>query len=305
MKTYPNVSIDLIDNGPVPALPTFGFGSSETDLDVEQSGAIAPGANVIVYEAPNTDPGFADAFFTAASQNQAESVSASWGESETVIAAATAEGAETSEYIAAFDEAMLELAAQSQAAFVSAGDDAAYDAQDDAGTTNLSVDNPGDSPYVTSAGGTTLPWSATLTGTSSSGATLTASLDVTQQRAWAWDYLWQPVATVTGLPESQVAEDQDIVGVVGSGGGYSQVEPTPSYQQGVPGVGLFSDVQYLTPTGYTNAEGIPTTDLVELQPDAVGPTRLRQRSCRARPRGRRRSRDRLSRVLAVLLRRKW
>lgn len=257
MKTYPNVSIDLIDNGPVPALPTFGFGSSETDLDVEQSGAIAPGANVVVYEAPNTDPGFADAFFTAASQNQAESVSASWGESETVIAAATAEGAETSEYIAAFDEAMLELAAQSQATFVSAGDDAAYDAQDDAGTTNLSVDNPGDSPYVTSAGGTTLPWSATLTGTSSSGATLTASLDVTQQRAWAWDYLWQPVATVTGLPESQVAEDQDIVGVVGSGGGYSQVEPTPSYQQGVPGVGLFSDVQYLTPTGYSNAEGIP------------------------------------------------
>ncbi len=257
MKTYPNVSIDLIDNGPVPALPTFGFGSSETDLDVEQSGAIAPGANVVVYEAPNTDPGFADAFFTAASQNQAESVSASWGESETVIAAATAEGAETSEYIPAFDEAFLELAAQSQATFVSAGDDAAYDAQDDAGTTNLSVDSPGDSPYVTSSGGTTLPWSATLTGTSSTGKTLTATLNVTQQRAWGWDYLWQPVATVTGLPLSEVATDPNVVGVVGSGGGYSQVEPTPSYQQGVSGVGLFSDVQYLTPTDYSNAEGIP------------------------------------------------
>jgi subtilase family serine protease len=256
MKTYPNVSIQLVDNGPVPATPTFAAGSSETDLDVEQSGAIAPGSNIIVYTAPNTDPGFADAFFTAASQNTAASVSASWGESETVLAAATAQGAETSEYIPSFDEAFLELAAQSQATFVSAGDDAAYDAQGDAGTTNLSVDAPGDSPYVTSSGGTTMPWSATLSGTTSSGATVTAPVNVTQQRAWGWDYLWQPVATVTGLPESEVATDPNVVGVAGSGGGFSQVESTPSYQQGVPGVGSYSAVQYLTPTSYNNSEGI-------------------------------------------------
>ena len=55
------------------------------------------------------------------------------------------------------------MAAQGQADFVAAGDAAAYDASGDVGTTNLSVDNPGDSPYITSAGGTTLPWSATLT----------------------------------------------------------------------------------------------------------------------------------------------
>jgi hypothetical protein len=45
----------------------------ETDLDVEQSGGLAPDAKVIVYQAPNTDSGFADAFFDAASQNLAGS----------------------------------------------------------------------------------------------------------------------------------------------------------------------------------------------------------------------------------------
>ena len=82
-----------------------------------------------MYQAPNTDPGFADAFFTAASQNVAGSVSSSWGESETYLASAIAEGTETSAYIAAFDEAFLEFAAQGQAGFVSAGDSAAYDAE--------------------------------------------------------------------------------------------------------------------------------------------------------------------------------
>ncbi len=51
---------------PTPAKPTSTRG-------VEQSGGLAPGANVIVYQAPNSDPGFIDAFFSAASQNTADS----------------------------------------------------------------------------------------------------------------------------------------------------------------------------------------------------------------------------------------
>ena len=249
------VNVENIDGGP--GAPSANDGSGETDLDVEQSGGIAPGANVIVYQAPNTDPGFADAFFTAASQNIAGSVSSSWGESETYLAAAVANGAETSAYVAAFDEAFLELAAQGQATFVSAGDAAAYDASDDIGTTNLSVDTPGDSPYVTSSGGTTLPWSATLSGTVN-GQTVTANVNVPQQRAWGWDYLWQPFATVLGQPEATVAEDPTPpdIGVVGGGGGFSQDEPTPSYQQQIPGFGSYNGVQYLTPTGYNNANGV-------------------------------------------------
>jgi kumamolisin len=42
-----------IDGGP--GAPSDASGSSETTLDVEQAGGIAPGAKIIVYQAPNTD----------------------------------------------------------------------------------------------------------------------------------------------------------------------------------------------------------------------------------------------------------
>ena len=82
-----SLTVDNVDGGP--GAPSGASGSDETDLDIEQSGALAPGANVIDYQAPNTDYGFADAFFTAASQNLASDVSASWGESETILQAAS------------------------------------------------------------------------------------------------------------------------------------------------------------------------------------------------------------------------
>ena len=123
--------------------PSFEAGSTETDLDVEQSGAIAPGANVIVYQAPNTDYGFVDAFAQAASQNIASSYSASWGEAESLINVFTAAGAETTEYQASFDEIFEEMAMQGQTGFVSAGDAGAYDNSDELGTTDLNTDSPG------------------------------------------------------------------------------------------------------------------------------------------------------------------
>jgi len=243
-STGRSVTVDNIDGGP--GAPSDNAGSGETDLDVEQSGGVAPGANVIVYQAPNTDSGFADAFFTAASSNVASTISSSWGSSETIVKAAVAAGSETPAYLSAFDEAFLEMAAQGQSDFVSAGDAGAYDASADLGTTNLSVDTPGSSPYITSSGGTTLPWSATFS--SSVGS---ANVKVTQQRAWGWDYLWQPIATITGETLSQVAETT----VVGGGGGFSTDEPTPSYQFGVSGTQSYTGVPYLTPTGYTNVGG--------------------------------------------------
>src|SRR5258708_24596280 len=112
-------TVQNIDGGP--GTPSDIAGSGETDLDLEQSGALAPGANVIDYQAPNTDSGFADAFFTAASQNPASTVSASWGESETILAASILAHQEASTYLEAFNEAFLEMAAQGQSGFLSAG----------------------------------------------------------------------------------------------------------------------------------------------------------------------------------------
>jgi subtilase family serine protease len=246
-----SVTVVNIDGGP--GAPSDASGTGETDLDVEQSGGLAPDANVIVYQAPNTDYGFADAFFQAASQNIASSVSASWGESETYLQAAVAAGEETPAYEAAFDEAFLEMAAQGQSGFIASGYAGAYDASADVGSTNLSVDASGDSPFITAAGGTTLPWTGSLTSTD---GTVTVTVNVPAQRTWGWDYLWEPIATITSSSLAAAAESL----VVGSGGGFSAIEPTPSYQQGVPGTSRFSAVQYLTPTdyGFTYGPYLPT-----------------------------------------------
>ena len=52
------IRIVNVDGGP--GAPSDASGSIETTLDVEQSGGIAPGAKVIVYQAPNTNQGFVD-----------------------------------------------------------------------------------------------------------------------------------------------------------------------------------------------------------------------------------------------------
>jgi kumamolisin len=240
------VIVDNIDGGP--GAPSDKGGTGETDLDVEQSGGLAPGANVIVYQAPNTDNGFADAFFDAASQNIADSVSSSWGESETYIKWAVEDGIETPAYQAAFDEAFLEYAAQGQSGFIAAGDNGAYDATGDIGTTNLSVDSPGTSPYITDAGGTTNAWTGTVSNTA---GTVTASVSVAAQRAWSWDYLWAPLAKVGDESYTAAA----LANIAGGGGGYSVTEPRPSYQYDIPGIGKYAAVNDLTPTDYGTVTG--------------------------------------------------
>ena len=67
------------------------------------------------------------------------------------------------------------------------------------------------------------------------------------QRIWGWDYLWPGIAATTGVSLATAAEST----VVGSGGGFSQVYPTPLYQQLVSGTHNFHAVEYLTPTDYT------------------------------------------------------
>jgi kumamolisin len=246
IATKPNrITVDNVDGGP--GAPSEAAGSGESDLDVEQSGALAPNANIIVYQAPNTDYGFADAFFSAASQNTADTVSSSWGESETILEASIVSGEEAPAYQQAFDQVFLEMAAQRQSDFIAAGDAGAYDASDDIGTTNVSVDEPDDSPYVTCAGGTTL------------GGTITATVGdvnvkavIPAQRTWGWDWLWPDYAAFGYPSEASFAVTQ----IGGGGGGFSSLEQTPLYQAGINGTHSYSYVQYLTPTDYTTVEGL-------------------------------------------------
>jgi subtilase family serine protease len=233
-------------------------GSDETTIDVEQSGSIAPQAKIVVYQAPNTDYGFVDAFYQGASQNVAGSLSASWGESETAIQYTVAAAQESPGYAAAFNQAYLESAAQGQSDFVSSGDQGAYDPTGDIGTYNLGVDSPEDSPYVTSVGGTTLPGSQVypITKTSSSGAVTTTGYEevsIPKQLTWGWDYLW-PMYQALGASSETAAAGGTIVG---SGGGYSVLFNRASYQKKI-GAGSYSAYEFINPT---HKQDISPTDL--------------------------------------------
>jgi kumamolisin len=253
------ISLVNIDGGAGPV--SLYRGSDETTLDVEQSGGIAPAAHVDVYQAPNTDPGFADAFYDAASQNVAGSVSTSWGESETYIAGVVAAHQESPAYVQVFNQAFLELDAQGQASFVAAGDNGAYDAADDIGTKNLSVDNPGDSPFTTDAGGTTLGGQVSVAGPDG-----TSVVKVPAQRAWGWDYIW-PLYQDFGFKSEVSFAESEEGGMGGGGGGFSVDAPTPLYQQTTSGTRSFSAVEYLTPTDYTTVDGLTLPAQWTFNPD--------------------------------------
>jgi kumamolisin len=206
-------------------------GYDETTLDIEQSGALAPQANIRAYIAPNSDTGFVDGLAQAITNNKIQSLSVSWGQSEAVIDYATKTQQETPEYAETFNQLFMEAAAQGISTFASAGDEGAYDNAKQAGQNGipniyqLTVDNPADSPYITAAGGTTLPWQIT---------TSLGNIEVDKERAWGWDYLG-PYFMAKHIDPSQLVE--------GGGGGFSSVFNTPDYQDGVSGVNTYTDVQ--------------------------------------------------------------
>jgi kumamolisin len=222
-----------VDGGSGPV--SDALGSGETTLDVEQSGAMAPGAKIVVYQAPNSDAGFTDAYFQAASENTAGTVSTSWGEAEDVIDTAIGTHQETPAFQAATDLVFLELAAQGQSNFVAQGDAGAFDDSDELGSTELNVDNPGDSAWITSAGGTTLPGRIPLP--------KKTSARIPRERAWGWDWLWPHFRAFGSKAEAPFA----FANAGGGGGGYSQDEPMPGYQKAIPGITRFRAVEWLEP----------------------------------------------------------
>jgi kumamolisin len=117
-------------------------GEDEVELDIEVVQAIAPGATIKVYEAPNSDAGEA-AVYAQLVSNDVPIISTSWGQDE---------AAETASNRTALNTDFQEAAAQGQSIYAASGDSGS----DDAGDGGTSVDFPAADPYVTGAGGTTL-----------------------------------------------------------------------------------------------------------------------------------------------------
>jgi kumamolisin len=220
-------------------------GSGETTLDVEQSGGLAPDANIMVYDAPNTDAGFMDVFYQAVSENKVNTLSVSWGSPEALYMAFN----QTNE-MQAFHQVFMEGAVQGISMFAASGDSGAYD-------TNRSLpypyfskvvgtEVPAGDPYITAAGGTTLPNTFRMRH---------GNITLSSERAWGWDYFSDYLHQWYG-PNAEY--DLGYFSV-GGGGAVSSFWGTPFYQNGVAGLNTTPAGQSLI--DYTGATPVDYIDL--------------------------------------------
>lgn len=141
----PSVTAVSVDGGAnSPGDPNGADG--EVMLDIEVAGAVAPGAAIAVYFAPNTDAGFLDAITTAIhdTTNKPSVISISWG---------TAEVNWTAQAMQAMDSAFQSAAMLDITVTVASGDNGSTDGVTDG---KNHVDFPASSSYALGCGGTKL-----------------------------------------------------------------------------------------------------------------------------------------------------
>jgi kumamolisin len=137
-----SVSVDKGTNKPTNSNSADG----EVLLDIEVIGAVAPGAHIVVYFAPNTDQGFQDALTTAIhdAKNKPSVISISWGGAESTW---------TAQAMTAFDSAAQDAAALGVTICAASGDNGSSDGVNDGAN---HVDFPASSPHILACGGTSL-----------------------------------------------------------------------------------------------------------------------------------------------------
>ncbi len=146
IKTTPSVTAVSVDGGQNQPVGDPNSADGEVLLDIEIVGAIAPGARIAVYFAPNTDQGFLDAITTALHDNvrKPSVVSISWGGPESSW---------TAQSLTAFDQAFQDAGVLGVTVCCASGDDGSADGVTDGAA---HVDFPASSPHVLACGGTRL-----------------------------------------------------------------------------------------------------------------------------------------------------
>ncbi|PWI41557.1 S53 family peptidase [Streptomyces sp. ICBB 8177] len=194
----------------------LGDGQVEVELDIEVINAIAPKANVTVFEGPNTDAGEVDTY-QAIVDSGIPTTSSSWG---------AAESQRTTSNINAVDAVFKQGAAEGLGFYAASGDDGS----DDAGDGGTSVDYPASDPYVTGVGGT--------------------QLTVTSSNAWSKETAWSDggggKSSVFKIPSWQTPVQ------LSQGGGYRQVPDVSAEADPTPGVSIYSQGEW-EPVGGTSA----------------------------------------------------
>lgn len=198
----------------------------ESDLDLEWSGAMAPGATInFVYTGSNTNNSVFDAINYAVDQKIGNIISVSYGTCETVL----------SGYNAQFEPILQQAATQGQTVLAASGDSGSSACYGLTGLTTtqqqvLDVSYPASSPYVTAVGGTEV--SQANSSYYSSGSQYWSSASNSDVVTSALKY----------LPEVAWNDEAYIIanggaGLSATGGGVSTLFPEPAYQKlaGVPG----------------------------------------------------------------------
>lgn len=217
----PGVTAVLVDKGKN-APGTANGADSEVMLDIEVAAAVAPGAHIAVYFAPNTDQGFVDAVSTAVhDMTQKPSViSISWGGPEPSW---------TGQASMALDQACQAAAALGVTITVACGDDGSTDGVSDGAN---HVDFPASSPHVLACGGTK------LSGSTASPAKITAEV-VWNELAANEGATGGGVSTLFALPTWQKAAHVPAATVATGGRGTPDVagdaDPSTGYTIRVDG----------------------------------------------------------------------
>lgn len=222
-------------------------GYDETTLDVQQSGALAPDAQIKVFIGPNSDVGFVNTYAAAINDNVAQQISVSWGENEAHLSS-------TPEIAEVFNQMNMQASAQGISMFAASGDSGAYDAVNNSPAVyKNTVDMPADSPFITAAGGTTLPVHLTF-------EFYNFSAQIKKERAWGQDYMY-PFYDSAGLNSP---DEWGYYYFSGGGGGISDFYQTPNYQKGIPGVNQFTAIQYWQPSpDYSSVARIENPSFIE------------------------------------------
>jgi kumamolisin len=138
-------------------LPGHSQADGEVVLDIEVAGAVAPGANIVVYFAPNTTAGFIDAVKAAVHDTvrRPSVISISWGGPE------DANGQTSPQFFQGLDEAFQEAAALGVTVCCAAGDNGSADMTQQDWDGKPHADFPSSSPFAIACGGTKLIGSGT------------------------------------------------------------------------------------------------------------------------------------------------
>lgn len=226
-------STNIILNGPDPGITSVGE-ESEADLDVQWSGAVAPGATIdfVVSASTSTSTGIDLSALYIIENNLAGTMSESYGNCETALGSAGN---------AFYNTLWEQAAAQGITAILSAGDGGSAGCDDfDTETTatqGLAVNGMASTPFNVAVGGTDFDDVENLS-TYWSPTNLTTGTDVIGTSALSYipEIPWNENCAQISLTFCNINPPKGSLNIVAGSGGPSGVYTKPEWQVGVAGM---------------------------------------------------------------------